>query len=509
MEQSLNGLVGSDSTASIPAPPRRWFSRLVVPLGVLLIALALVAVAGRRSLWPALPVDVVHVVAVDAAVTVDEGESAPATASVQAPGWVEPAPHPVYVSALADGVVEELLVLEGAPVEKGQAVARLVADKARLAVARAEAHLSRQQALLTAAQTNWDRPVTEKRAVAVSQAELKEAQTARAELVADASRDRALVAEAKAVYESLLPLAADTVPAVEVERARLRHEALAAALTATRQRGETTSARIDRCRAELEAATEALELRVDARRELDGAAAAVAEADVQLAEARLELERMTVTAPASGIVMSRLVAPGAKVMLGMDGPYSAHVVHLYDPQMLQVRVDIPLADAAKVGVGQAAQVVVDVLPDHQFQGKLTRFVHQADISKNTIEVKVLIETPSPLLKPDMLARVRFLVPAETPTGGAAGQEQPFRIFVPAEAMVRGEGSDAAVWLVEADGTRVERRTVVTGTGRRDGWIEIRGLNPGDTLVSRPPASLRSGQRVRVEADRSVNEGTRL
>ena len=50
--------------------------------------------------------------------------------TVQASGWVEPDPYPVAVTALTEGVVAEVLVLEGQAVKKGQTVARMVSDDA-------------------------------------------------------------------------------------------------------------------------------------------------------------------------------------------------------------------------------------------------------------------------------------------------------------------------------------------------------------------------------------------
>ena len=68
-------------------------------------------------------------------------------------------------------------------------------------------------------------------------------------------------------------------------------------------------------------------------------------------------------------------------------------MRLYDPKRLQVRVDVPLADAAKVRVGQQAKVVVGVLPDRTFDGEVTRVVHEADIQRNTLQVKVAHHRP--------------------------------------------------------------------------------------------------------------------
>ena len=57
---------------------------------------------------------------------------------------------------------------------------------------------------------------------------------------------------------------------------------------------------------------------------------------------------------------------------GMSGA----VVRLYDPARLQVRVDVPLVDAAKVGVGTAAQITTEALPNVVFRGSVTRVVHE-------------------------------------------------------------------------------------------------------------------------------------
>ncbi len=86
---------------------------------------------------------------------------------------------------------------------------------------------------------------------------------------------------------------------------------------------------------------------------------------------------------------------------------------------------MPLADAAKVGVGQKAKIVVDVLPDEEFTGHLSRIVHKADIEKNTLQVKVAIDNPSPQLKPEMLARIKFMG-----SGPQDANSTALRIFVP-------------------------------------------------------------------------------
>ncbi len=171
----------------------------------------------------------------------------------------------------------------------------------------------------------------------------------------------------------------------------------------------------------------------------------------------------------------------------------AVVAKLYDPVRLQVGVDVPLADAAKVGRGQRALVVVEVLPEQVFTGQVTRITNLADIQKNTLEVKVALDEPSPLLKPDMLARVRFLAAAlAEDTGPAVG----LSVFAPASAIDQN-----AAWVVagyDGETGTARRRTVRTTGAEEDGWLEIEsGLQPGDLLVSAGAGTLQDGQRVRV------------
>jgi RND family efflux transporter MFP subunit len=216
-------------------------------------------------------------------------------------------------------------------------------------------------------------------------------------------------------------------------------------------------------------------------------------ATAQRDDAVLRFERMDVRSPAAGIAMVRLVEPGAKVVRNADNPRSAQVLRLYDPAKLQVRVDVPLVDAAKVGVGQRAEVIVDVLPDRTFDGVVTRVVHEADVQKNTLQVKVAIEDPSPEIKPEMLARARFL--AQPDPAQAADEQEAERLFVPAAAVQQSEGPPF-VWLADQTDGTARRTPVSVGGATPDGWTAIiDGLRPGDRVIVEAPPALADGDRI--------------
>src|SRR5687768_4070669 len=166
-----SGSTSPPATSAVPPPRFNFKTRVLLPGGILLALLLLIGYAARDTLLPARTVTVVPVVLKDLAGATGTTFAPAAVASaatnsgVQAPGWVEADPFPTAVTALADGVVREMLALEGQPVKAGQVVARLVDDDAKLALARAEAELAEKQATLDAAQRQWEHPVDATRAV--------------------------------------------------------------------------------------------------------------------------------------------------------------------------------------------------------------------------------------------------------------------------------------------------------------------------------------------------------
>jgi len=53
----------------------------------------------------------------------------------QASGWIEPDPFPIRVTSLYSGVVKEVHVLEGQQIKKGEVIATLIDEDARLVIA--------------------------------------------------------------------------------------------------------------------------------------------------------------------------------------------------------------------------------------------------------------------------------------------------------------------------------------------------------------------------------------
>jgi multidrug efflux pump subunit AcrA (membrane-fusion protein) len=503
----------------IPEPRRAWLP-FAVGISVTLLLGAIVALAAGDALRPALDVQVVPVVFdrdsnASASTVAEQSQSrAQAIPTVQAPGWLEADPFYIACSALADGVVESILVLEGDHVEAGEVVAQFVNDDARLALAGAEASLASAQAQLasvdaeqTAAQQEWDNPVERDRAVRATAASLAEAQAELLQLPSLIEAESATLDRMREELErSAQALASGAATDIEVIINRKNTEAQAARLAATQQRRAILQSRVAHFQAEHDAALRHAELRIDERRALDTANARVAllAAEVLKAqsvrdEAALRFSRMTIHAPITGFVQRRLKVPGDKVMLGMDDAHSAHILHLYDPAKLQVRVDIPLAEAAHIRVGQACEVVVDILPDTVFKGEVTRITHEADLQKNTLQAKVRVIDPSPLLRPEMLTRVKFIGTSTPPKSQSPTAEHRSVSLIPLVAIHHRTGDAATVWLVaERRGALgLAQQADVQVLSADESYARVRSaLSTGDLLITNI-VEPESGQRVRM------------
>lgn len=375
----------------------------------------------------------------------------------QASGWIEPAPLPIKATALIDGVVDKVHVLPGDAVKEGQPLASLIADDARLAHTSAE---NKHRTLQAALKAHLSAITAAERKVAGLAAELAAAKARQAE------------AKDKAVRMERLP--EGSVPEADVVSAKLNHEREIAQTESAAAAVEQMRAEIDRLKAETEMKEGELKT-----------------AAVEVEQAALALRRTEILSPTDGRVLRLLAAPGQKKMLGMDDPDSSTIAILYRPTELQVRVDVPLADAAGLQVGQYARIHCSMLPDTTFQGKVTHITGEADLQRNTLQAKVSITDPVEQLRPEMLCRVEFLESKNPSSPGTPSRAaSSLATWIPQNAL-----TDGAVWVCDPESKRVQKRDVAASDESRDGHILINdGLRPGEWVVL-SPTDLRDGQRV--------------
>jgi hypothetical protein len=171
------------------------------------------------------------------------------------------------------------------------------------------------------------------------------------------------------------------------------------------------------------------------------------------------------------------------------------VVTLYNPNQLQVRVDVRLEDVPLVQVGQPVQISTAAAKE-SLAGQVLAMTSQADIQKNTLQVKVSIDQPADLVRPEMLAQVTFLAP-ERPDARPESEQSPLRLLVPKELVV-GDENGSTIWVANAGRGIAERRSIQIGRAGTDQLVEVtQGLNALDKLIASGREGLSDGDRIRI------------
>ncbi len=439
------------SVRRIPA----WVIPLAIVAGFALLFLGLF----RDRLLPAPDVDVAIVLAT---LSNSPESSAPASKAAsgemlfQASGWIEPDPLPIKATSLVDGVINTVEVLEGQAVKKNEILATLISEDAELALATAEQN---HQTLLSTRDAHLAAIESAKQKLKGVQSMVK---------AADAQRE-----EAVDRLERIDGLPTGAIPEQEVISARLR-------VTQEESQQEVATS------AAAEAKAEIARLEVETRVREDE----IRSAAIEVEKAKLALSRTVIKAPSDGRVLRLLAAPGQKKMLKDSDMESSTVAILYNPAKLQVRVDVPLADAAGLQIGQAAKIRCSLLPNKVFEGVVTRITGEADVQRNTLQAKVSISDPVDQLRPEMLCRVEFLSVANPQASSLQAASGGVATWIPETAVNQG-----TAWVCDPESKRVEKREIKTTSENRDGLIRIsEGLRPGEWVVL-SPQDLKEDQRV--------------
>ncbi|MEM9369130.1 MAG: FtsX-like permease family protein, partial [Planctomycetota bacterium] len=228
-------------------------------------------------------------------------------------GWIEPRPTAITVAALAAGVVEELLVVEGQDVKQGQLIARLIATDAEIEVEQATATLQKSEserqeaeAELNAAQLQRDNPLYLRLPLAEARGVLAKAPTESDKLpyLIEAAETELSVRQRS--YEAKMR-AGDAVPGSPVRNAE-------GELASAQANRNELKARVPNLQREIEALQEKVDILEKQRALQIDDHGRVAKAEVQLRakealrdqsslrlrQAELDLERMHVVAPIEG-----------------------------------------------------------------------------------------------------------------------------------------------------------------------------------------------------------------
>ncbi len=198
--------------------------------------------------------------------------------------------------------------------------------------------------------------------------------------------------------------------------------------------------------------------------------------------ARKGLADTKLYAPFSGFVSQKMVEVGTNVVMGMP------VVKLVKIDRVNVRMNVPEEEVARLHKGDAVQISVGALSDRSFTGRITEKGVTADPVSRTYEVKAEIENSRHELLPGMICRATV---GNAAKGDAQAAMQ--AMTIPADIIQLDFDNRRFVWRV-ADG-KAEKAYVSTGK-MADGNVTINeGLKAGDRIIIEGQQKVSTGMSV--------------
>jgi cobalt-zinc-cadmium efflux system membrane fusion protein len=204
------------------------------------------------------------------------------------------------------------------------------------------------------------------------------------------------------------------------------------------------------------------------------------EAEARLKEARAEHERarnaadligsgqgirVTVRAPADGVVMTIRTAVGATVAPGGEA-----LLELGDPTRLQVVAQVLESDSRRIAVGQRAEVELPALAA-RVAARVENFTPRVDPESRRTQVVLALARRPDGLRAGMMAQIALRMSAE------AG------ISVPVSAVLIKDGKRRVVYVERPD-RAFEARDVQTGRNSDGRVVILQGLTAGERVVVR-------------------------
>jgi membrane fusion protein, copper/silver efflux system len=175
------------------------------------------------------------------------------------------------------------------------------------------------------------------------------------------------------------------------------------------------------------------------------------------------IKNITLYSPMTGYITDRKAFPQLKVMPDTD------LYTIVDLSHVWIMADVFEYEAPNIRLGQTARVSIQAIPGRVFNARIDFLQPQVDPMTRTLKVRLNMNNPGVLLKPDMYADVEFLV------------NIPAKLTVPADAVLNS-GERKTVFIDRGNGY-FEPRQVKTGEREGDRIQILSGLSGGERVVT--------------------------
>jgi HlyD family secretion protein len=197
----------------------------------------------------------------------------------------------------------------------------------------------------------------------------------------------------------------------------------------------------------------------------------------QAAEAQLEYSR--IRSPIDGVIADRPLYAGELASVGSP------LLTVMDVSRVIARANVAVDELSFVKAGDPATIISEN-PPSELHGRVTVVSPALDPNSTTAEVWVMARSPQELLRPGLSVQVS--IEAET---------IPDAVVIPREAILPSQDGSVTVLVVGPD-SRAHERRIVAGIQEADKLQVLKGLEPGDDVVVVGGLGLQDNAKVRIE-----------
>ena len=350
------------------------------------------------------------------------------------------------------GKIARIYVKDSDEVNKGELLAKLDTGPLELALAQAQAALDQAEYNLEKVEEPFSDDDIDSAEAAVKAAE---DYLEYIDWMLDKSEDAKDIAE-EALYQAEHGGTAGEIADAEAQLAEVE-----AAV-------EQWRTEISRGEANLLAAEIQLEAILDAPDEgaVDAAKSQLEAAKKAVTEAKKQLDEASIAAPFDGEIVKVFADEGDIITPAVP------IIHLIDPNVMEIEVEVDEIDIAEVKIGQRVIIEVDALPTLQLESRVTSISTLSIETGGVVlyEVTIGFDVPSGSgLKPGMSATADIII-----------KEASHVLLVPSRAITQDSDGNPMVKVIVNE--EIEDRQVVTGISDGFDTEIVSGLNEGEVVL---------------------------
>jgi len=190
-------------------------------------------------------------------------------------------------------------------------------------------------------------------------------------------------------------------------------------------------------------------------------------AEMELARARLELDKTVIVATFDSVVAEVNINEGQELSAMT---YANTAVHLIDPSEIEMSGVIDEIDIAKVKLGQESDIILDALPGKEVKGRVTFISQAGTVQAGVVSYKttITLEHPEEELRDSMSATAGIII------------DRRDNVLLIANRAIQGSWENPAVEVII--GEQTEQRQVTLGMSDGIKTEVLSGLEEGERVI---------------------------